>query len=173
MRIFDMFQLFKSFQFCQRTKQQQNSFRIPNNKIPKPSGFFLSRILRIYFIRILEEFLEEMSSVIVENNYKRPCFFINRQYPMPSLPLPLVGHSHLLFNINREDILDTILTLVKVDTNQRKVMVFIGNQQLIWYFHPEPAEEILSSNEIISKSNEYIYLQVCKKRSQFRNLGKV
>ena len=90
---------------------------------------------------------------------------------MPSLPLPLVGHSHLLFNINREDILDTILTLVKVDTNQRKVMVFIGNQQLIWYFHPEPAEEILSSNEIISKSNEYIYLQVCKKRVTIQKFG--
>ena len=82
---------------------------------------------------------------------------------MPALPLPLVGHSHLFFNINREDILDTVLTIAKVDTNQRKMMVFIGNQQLIWYFHPEPVEEILSSNEIISKSNEYIYLQVCKK----------
>ena len=86
---------------------------------------------------------------------------------MPSLPLPLVGHSHLFFNINREDIIDTILTLVKVDTNQRKVMTFLGNQSLIWYFHPEPAEEILSSNEIISKSNEYIYLQVCKKKVKF------
>ena len=84
---------------------------------------------------------------------------------MPALPLPLVGHSHLFFNIKREDVLDTVLTLVKVDTNQRKVMVFLGNQPLIWYFHPEPAEEILSSNEIISKSNEYVYLQVCKKKS--------
>ena len=97
---------------------------------------------------------------MVENDYKKPFLFINRQYPMPALPLPLVGHGHLFFKINREDILDTILTLVKVDTNQRKVMVFLGNQPLIWYFHPEPAEEILSSNEIISKSNEYIYLQV-------------
>jgi len=82
-----------------------------------------------------------------------------KKYPMPSLPLPLVGHCHLFYNINREDILDTVLTLAKVDTNQRKVMIFLGNQRLIWYFHPEPVEEILSSNEIISKSNEYIYLQ--------------
>ena len=86
---------------------------------------------------------------------------------MPSLPLPLAGHAHLFFNINREDILDTVLNLIKVETNQRKMMIFIGNQPVIWYFHPEPAEEILSSNEIISKSKEYIYLQVCKKISKF------
>ena len=79
---------------------------------------------------------------------------------MPSLPLPLAGHAHLFFNINREDILDTVLKLIKVETNQRKVMIFLGNQPVIWYHHPEPTEEILSSNEIISKSNEYIYLQV-------------
>ena len=42
-------------------------------------------------------------------------------------------------------------------------MIFLGNQPVIWYFHPESTEEILSSNEIISKSKEYIYLQVCKK----------
>ena len=94
---------------------------------------------------------------------------------MPSLPLPLVGNAHLFFNINREDILDTVLNLSKVDTNQRKVMVFLGNQPLIWYFHPEPVEEILSSNEIISKSNEYIYLQVCRKSIffLFKKLGKM
>lgn len=80
-------------------------------------------------------------------------------YPMPSLPLPLAGHAHLFFNINREDILDTVLNLIKVETNQRKMMIFLGNQPVIWYHHPEPAEEILSSNEIISKSKEYVYLQ--------------
>ena len=88
---------------------------------------------------------------------------------MPALPLPLSGHSHLFFNINREDILDTVLTLTKVDTNQRKMMAFLGNQPTIWYFHPEPAEEILSSNEIISKSKEYIWLQVCKNDFFFLN----
>ena len=75
MKIFDIFQLFKSFQFYDRTKQQQNPFRIPNTKIAKPSGFLMLRIPRINFIRILEEFLEEMSSVMVQNNYKRHCFY--------------------------------------------------------------------------------------------------
>ena len=82
---------------------------------------------------------------------------------MPSLPLPLAGHAHLFFNINREDILDTVLKLIKVENNPRKMMIFLGNQPVIWYHHPEPAEEILSSNEIISKSKEYVYLQVRKK----------
>ena len=67
---------------------------------------------------------------------------------------------HLFFNINREDILDTILDYTKVDNNQRKLLLIIGNQEIIFTFHPEIAEEILSSNEIISKSHEYIFLQV-------------
>ena len=31
----------------------------------------------------------------------------------------------------------------------------IGPAHIIWYFHPEPVEEILSSNEHISKSLVY------------------
>ena len=31
----------------------------------------------------------------------------------------------------------------------------IGPAHIIWYFHPEPVEEILSSNEHISKSDVY------------------
>ena len=31
----------------------------------------------------------------------------------PSLPLPLIGHSHLLFKVNREDILETVLDIAK------------------------------------------------------------
>jgi hypothetical protein len=80
----------------------------------------------------------------------------------PGLPLPLVGHSHLFYNVNREDILDTLLELAKVDTKNRKMGAIIGNERLIWYFHPKPVEEILSSNEHISKSAEYIYLIVSR-----------
>ena len=67
------------------------------------------------------EFQELISSEFLKNFWRRclqlwykiiikDTVFINRQYPMPSLPLPRVGHSHLFFNINREDIIDTILT---------------------------------------------------------------
>ena len=81
-------------------------------------------------------------------------------FPTPSLPFPIIGHSHLFFNVNREDILDTLLALLKGDIKQRKMMTIIGNKPLLWIFHPEPTEEVLSSNEIISKSEEYTYLQV-------------
>ena len=87
-------------------------------------------------------------------------FVINRKLVAPSLPLPISGHAHLVYNVNREDILETILTLAKADTKQRKLNLFLGNQHLIWLYHPEPTEELLSSNEIISKAQEYIYLQV-------------
>ena len=33
-------------------------------------------------------------------------------YTTPSLPLPIIGHSHLLYNINREDIVDTIIVFL-------------------------------------------------------------
>ena len=85
---------------------------------------------------------------------------LSKEYPTPSLPLPVVGHSHLLYNINREDIIDTILTLTKTDTSGRKMLTDIGGDFIIWYYHPEPTEEILSSNEHISKSKEYVYLEV-------------
>ena len=132
---------------------------MPNYKITKPSVFFLSRVsIRLLFYQNSWRIL---GADAFSYDYKIPCFIINRQYSMPSLPLPLAGHAHLFFNINREDILSTTLNLIKVETNQRKMMIFLGNQPVIWYHHPEPAEEILSSNEIISKSKEYVYLQVC------------
>ncbi len=84
---------------------------------------------------------------------------ICKNYPTPALPLPIVGHSHLFLNVNREDILESILCLAKVDKTSRKIATIIGGKPIIWYFHPEPAEEILSSNEHISKSDEYIYLE--------------
>ena len=43
-----------------------------------------------------------------------------------------------------------MMALVKVDTKQRKLLTILGVQDLIWIFHPEPVEEILSSNEIVS-----------------------
>ena len=88
--------------------------------------------------------------------------FLNhaKDYVTPSLALPVVGHSYLLFNVNREDIIQTLLTLCKADTSGRKLLTDIGGSPIIWYFHPEPTEEILSSNEHISKSKEYVYLEV-------------
>ena len=83
--------------------------------------------------------------------------------PTPSLPLPFIGHSHLLYNVNREDIVETIIELTKVDTVRRKMATIIGFHPIIWYYHPEPVEEILSSTELISKSDEYIYLRVGNK----------
>ena len=38
----------------------------------------------------------------------------SRNMPCPGLPLPLVGHSHFLMNINREDILETILGIAQI-----------------------------------------------------------
>ena len=81
--------------------------------------------------------------------------------PCPGLPLPLVGHSHFLMNINREDILETILDIASaVDQKCRKMGLVLGPNQLIFYFHPEPVEEILSSYQYISKSSEYVPLLV-------------
>ncbi len=80
--------------------------------------------------------------------------------PSPGIPYPIVGHSYLFFNVAREDILDTLLGLTTVDPRQRKIGAIIGNEKLIWYFHPEPTEAVLSSYDYISKSREYIYLEV-------------
>ena len=81
-------------------------------------------------------------------------------YITPSLPLPIVGHSHLLFNINREDIVETIIELTRCDTLRRKMATVIGFYPMVWYYHPEPVEQILSSTEVISKSDQYDYLTV-------------
>lgn len=82
----------------------------------------------------------------------------SKEFAAPGLPFPIVGHSYLLYDVNREDILDTLLCLIK--NNERRIGTIIGNKPIIWYFHPEPTEEILSSNEHISKSEEYFYLIV-------------
>ena len=91
-------------------------------------------------------------------NYLKDLEF-SRKYATPSLPLPLLGHSHLFFGVNREDIVDTLMELMKVDHTGRKMGSIMG-QRAIWYYHPEPVEEILSSNEHITKSQEYDYLEV-------------
>ena len=83
-----------------------------------------------------------------------------RQCATPSLPLPFIGHSHLLYNVNREDIVETVIELTRCDTLKRKMATIIGFKPMVWYYHPEPVEEILSSTEVISKSDEYIYLRV-------------
>ena len=72
------------------------------------------------------------------------------------LPIPVIGHSHLFYNVKRQDILDKLMEVMKPD--RRKFGLVFG-RPTIWYYHPEPVEEILSSNEHISKSGEYVYLQ--------------
>ena len=63
--------------------------------------------------------------------------------------------------MNREDILDVLYDMSAVDTKFRKFATVLGiNQRVIWYFHPEPVEEILSSNVHISKSAQYSPLLV-------------
>ena len=96
------------------------------------------------FIKILVDYLNQIKF----------C----KGYPTPSLPLPIIGHSHLLYNVNREDIVETIIELTKCDTVRRKIATIIGFNPMVWYYHPEPVEEILSSTEMITKSDEYIYL---------------
>ena len=85
----------------------------------------------------------------------------SKEFNAPGLPFPLIGHSNLLFNVNREDVLEVLLELSKSDPKGRKIGTVLG-RQIIWYFHPEPIEEILSSNEHISKSKEYEPLLVSK-----------
>ena len=63
--------------------------------------------------------------------------------------------------VQKEDILETLLDMCKTDTSSRKLGTVLGNTHVIWYFHPEPVEEILSSNQHISKSSQYIPLLVC------------
>ena len=103
----------------------------------------------VAFIRFLVNYVNEIK--------------LCRKYPTPSLPLPLIGHSHLLYNVNREDIVETIIELSKCDTVKRKMATVIGFNPFIWYYHPEPVEEILSSTELISKSDEYSYMRVSNK----------
>ena len=92
-------------------------------------------------------------------NYLKELKFCNG-YITPALPLPVIGHSHLLYNINREDIVDTIIELTKCDTVRRKMATIIGFKPMVWYYHPEPVEQVLSSTELITKSDEYEFLLV-------------
>ena len=92
-------------------------------------------------------------------DYIKQVKFCNR-YVNPGLPLPIIGHSHLLYNVNREDIVGTIIELTKCDTIRRKMATIIGYNPMVWYYHPEPVEEILSSTEMITKSDEYVFLTV-------------
>ena len=80
------------------------------------------------------------------------------QYSAPAFPFPILGHSYLFFDVNREDILETLIALMK--GHSRRIGTVIGGNKIIWYYHPENVEEVLSSNEIISKSGEYDYLVV-------------
>ena len=100
----------------------------------------------VAFIKVLVDYVNQIK-------FCRTC-------ATPSLPLPLIGHSHLLYNVNREDIVETVIELTRCDTLKRKMATIIGFNQMVWYYHPEPVEEILSSIEVISKSDEYIYLRV-------------
>ena len=47
-----------------------------------------------------------------------------------------------------------------VDQKFRKMGMVLGSNHNIFYFHPEPVEEILSSYQYISKSSEYVPLVV-------------
>lgn len=84
---------------------------------------------------------------------------LNFAFPNPGIAYPLIGHSYIFFNVPREDILQILLSYIKLDTLHRKFMSIIGTNILVWFYHPENVETILSSNVLISKSEEYVYLE--------------
>ena len=92
---------------------------------------------------------------ILHNYYKQ--FKFCRNYPTYSALLPIIGHAYLYFNTKAEDIISRVMEIASCDSKHRKLALVIGNSWSVWYYHPEPVEEILSSINMITKADEYDY----------------
>ena len=95
---------------------------------------------------------------ILHNYYKQIKFC--RNYPTYCPLLPIIGHGYVYFGMKGEDILTRVMEIVSCDSKHRKLALVIGNSWTVWYYHPEPIEEILSSTNMITKSDDYDYLIV-------------
>ena len=58
-------------------------------------------------------------------NYLKLLKFV-WNYPTPSVPIPLFGHTHKFFKVERQDLLETLLKLTKADPKYRKVCILAG-----------------------------------------------
>ena len=85
-----------------------------------------------------------------------------KNYPSHCVPLPIIGHGYIYLNVSKEDIIEKVQQIVQCDEKHRKLAMCIGNCFSVWYYHPEPVEEILSSSSMITKSDDYVYLIVSK-----------
>merc|ERR1712062_848938 len=92
---------------------------------------------------------------ILHNYYKQIKFC--RNYPTYCPLLPIIGHGYVYFGMKGEDILTRVMEIVSCDSKHRKLALVIGNSWTVWYYHPEPIEEILSSTSMITKSDDYDY----------------
>ena len=90
-------------------------------------------------------------------NYLKELKF-SWDYSTASIPLPFIGHAYLVAFTKRENMLAKLISLFK--GHSKRTGSVIAGQKSIIYYHPDPVEEILSSNEIISKPQEYIYAEV-------------
>ena len=95
---------------------------------------------------------------ILHNYYKQIKFC--RNYPTYCPLLPIIGHGYVYFGMKGEDILTRVMEIVSCDSKHRKLALVIGNSWTVWYYHPEPIEEILSSTSMITKSDDYDYFVV-------------
>ena len=95
---------------------------------------------------------------ILHNYYKQIKFC--RNYPTYSALLPIIGHGYIYFGIKGEDVLTRVMEIVSCDSEHRKLAIIVGNSWSVWYYHPEPIEEILSNTNMITKSDEYEYFIV-------------
>jgi hypothetical protein len=53
---------------------------------------------------------------------------------LSGIAYPLIGHSYIFFNVPREDILQILLSYIKLDTFHRKFMSIIGTNILVNLF---------------------------------------
>lgn len=78
------------------------------------------------------------------------------RFPNVGFIFPLIGNANQVANLAPEDRAPTVRKLlIAADPKWRKAAAVLGQNPMIWLFHPETAEKILSSNVHITKSLEY------------------
>ena len=55
----------------------------------------------------------------------------NSNIPNPGIPLPIIGHSYVFYNVSPHDVLNVCLRRVKEDKRQRKVSVYSATLKLL------------------------------------------
>jgi len=113
-------------------------------------AFLLVAIAMTAFVYLVMKYLDD--------------FNFSKEFNGAGVPLPLLGHVYFLFNykkgelptqVPREDGLRLLSKLSKSDPDGRKLGCIFGTSRIIFYFHPDPAQEIFKSQEYINKSVEY------------------